>query len=187
MSKRSIYLLATNTKKPISSIIRMYTREQFNHASITFDKSLIESYSYSMRAKGFVREDLKEWPMWSEFELYELEVTQASYKAIRRFVEHESKAKRSFSYSGIAGIMINRPIQSEEAMFCSEFVENACLAGGLPPSASSPALTTPSQVVKRVDTKLVASGILHQYIVANFSKTQKLITETYTLSELDLF
>ena len=163
-----IYLVATNTKKPISRAITAYTGEKFNHASIAFDPSLIECYSYSMAANGFTQEDRSEWPTWTEFAMYELTVTSSQLEKVKAFVRREKHSKRTFSYGGIAGIIIQRPIEDEEALFCSEFVERACLSAGLPATAENPALTTPESVVRRPKARLLSSGNLHQYIMANY-------------------
>ena len=189
-NKKKIYLLATNTKKPISRAIRFYTGEKFNHASIAFDSSLVECYSFSMSGSGFEKEALHTWPTWTEFELRELEVTKDQFDKIKAYATGISKGKKSFSYGGILGILVNRPVEMEEALFCSEFVERACLAGGLPKTASNPALTTPETVIRRQNSRHIASGLLQQYIVGNFKKRQNLIEnqiDAFTEVELSLF
>lgn len=182
METRRIYLLATNTKKPISRVITAVTGEEFNHASVAFDLGLIECYSFSMGRAGFVREAPGEWPSWTVFELWAVEVPRASADAARRYIRETSHSGKGFSYGGLVGVVLNRPIVSEEAMFCSEFVERTCLAAGLPPSAPNPALATPAAVVRRRGAKKIAEGRLHQHILARHSSRQSLVAEYAELS-----
>jgi hypothetical protein len=174
----SIYLLATNTKKPVSHIITAITGERFNHASISFDPGLAECYSFNMGKDGFVRETKEEWPSWTEFELYEVEVEPAGLASARKFVTEMSKSGFRFSYRGTIGIALGMPIQSDEARFCSEFVEQACVIAGLRRAFTVPAMATPQGVCKRRRAKLVASGRLHDYLVTKIgSVKQRAIAE----------
>ena len=184
MADATIYLLATNTKKPISRIITAYTGETFNHASIAFDKNLIECYSFSMARNGFVRESPAEWPVWTEFDLWSVKLPRARVEAAKRYIHQQAHSGKTFSYGGIVGVVLNRPIEDKEAMFCSEFVERACLAAGLAPSAPNPALTTPVGVVQRPGATRLTGGVLRHYITANFSTRQNLVAEE---AELSLF
>lgn len=174
-----IYLLATNTKKPVSHLITAYTGEKFNHASVAFDKALAECYSFNMGRNGFVRELKEEWPAWTEFELYEVRVTESALRKARDYVRKVSGEKMTFSYRGILGVAMGRPLASAEAFFCSEFVEQTCIKAGLARSTEHAALATPLGVCKRKDAKLVASGRLHEYILLQgggrgiFEQTQK--------------
>ena len=101
-----IYLLATNTKKPISHIITAYTGERFNHASVAFDRSLAECYSYSMAENGFVRETKETWPGWTTFELYAAQVTSAGFARARELVRNLSRERPDFSYRGVLGVAV---------------------------------------------------------------------------------
>jgi hypothetical protein len=183
VSDGKIYLLATNTKKPISKLITAYTGEIFNHASIAFDKNLIECYSFSMGRNGFVRESPEEWPAWTEFEMWSVKASASTIATAKRYIHEQAHSGKTFSYGGIAGIVIGRPIEDREAMFCSEFVERTCIAAGMKPSAANPALTTPTGVVRRTGAEKVTSGHLMQYIMARFSARQNLVVE----SDLGLF
>lgn len=177
MTVKQIYLLATNTKKPVSGIITGVTGEAYNHASIAFDASLLECYSFSMGRRGFVRETPSEWPAWTIFEMRSVDVSRSGFEAARSYAWEMSRSGKTFSYAKLAGIVLNRAHQDEEAMFCSEFVERACLAAGLPPTASTPELTTPLGVVARPDSRVVASGLLHQHIIAHFKSRPVLVAE----------
>ena len=166
MASRYLYLLATNTKKPVARMIRTVTGEKFNHASIAFDEHLTECYSFNIGQNGFVREFKEEWPAWTEFALYRVRVSEAGLRAAREYVGGllASAKKTSFSFAGLFGVAINVPIERQFTLFCSEFVERTCVAAGLPPSAESSGLATPGPVCARAGAKLVASGLLHQYL-----------------------
>lgn len=137
-----------------------------------------------MARNGFVRESPTEWPVWTEFDLWSVKLPRARVEAAKRYIHQQAHSGKTFSYGGIVGVVLNRPIEDKEAMFCSEFVERACLAAGLAPSAPNPALTTPVGVVQRPGATRLTGGVLRHYITANFSTRQNLVAEE---AELSLF
>lgn len=173
-----IYLLATNTKKPISHMITAYTGERFNHASVAFDRSLAECYSYSMAENGFVRETKETWPGWTTFELYAAQVTSAGFARARELVRDLSRERPDFSYRGVLGVAVGIPMESDEALFCSQFVEKVCIEAGLPRMFPDAALATPLRACARKGARLVAKGLMHeQLIVAQKGRTSSIFSE----------
>ena len=179
-----IYLLATNTKKPIAQAIRFVTGEQFNHASVAFDEHLTECYSFNMGRDGFVREFKEEWPAWTEFALYRVKVSPRRLLDAKQYVASIMSREKdtSFSFAGILGVAVGLPIERQYALFCSEFVERVCLRAGLRPSAVSAGLATPKIVCARKGATLVASGFIHQYLF--MKATDAIIEETNILLDL---
>ena len=175
-----IYLLATNTKKPVARAIRLVTGERFNHASVAFDEHLTECYSFNMGNNGFVREFKEEWPTWTEFELYRIAVSPKRLGEAKQYVADLISREKDtgFSFAGLLGVVVGLPIERRYALFCSEFVERVCLRAGLPPSAPSSGLATPQSVCARKGARKVASGHLHQYL---FMKTTDPVVEETTI------
>jgi hypothetical protein len=162
----SLYFLATDTRKPISRLIKAWTWEAFNHVSLTFSPMMKKSYSFSIAANGFSVENPAIWPPDTHFELRSAEVSDSGLLAARKFIARVKKKDLAFSYAGLVGIVLGRPMGGESAMFCAEFVERAARAAGLPPTAANrdPRLMTPWNVCNRPMTKYVASGLLKDYI-----------------------
>jgi hypothetical protein len=159
-SKASIYFVATDTKKLVSHAIRAWTHEAYNHASVAFDPSLRWCYSFNMAKDGFVLETRDTWPGETQFACYKAAVTEHGLNAAKRYIAQVRRKDFSFSYRGLAGIILNTPLPQDDALFCSEFVERVALAAGLPASVSDPALATPLTVCNRPRVTKVAEGTL---------------------------
>ena len=60
---KNVYVVLTQTGTLVSSIIRRYTKDPYNHASIAFDRSLDVMYSfgrkhrYNVLNNGFIEEN----------------------------------------------------------------------------------------------------------------------------------
>ncbi|MDF2713668.1 MAG: hypothetical protein K0R28_593 [Paenibacillus sp.] len=62
--KKKVYILLTDTGTWLSKMIKAYTKEPFNHASLAFDEDMQEVYSFGRKHEsnpflgGFVKENL---------------------------------------------------------------------------------------------------------------------------------
>lgn len=162
----TLYFLATDTKKFLSSAVKAWTGESYNHASIVFDPRLRVCYSVDITHDGYILERPRDWLDTTSFALYAAAVSEAGLAAARRFVIRVRRSDMTFSYRGLLGVVLGHPMHNPNAMFCSEFVEHVALAAGLPPAVSDPALSTPLRVCARPGARLVASGSLYHHLAA---------------------
>ena len=100
---KKVYIVLAHTGTILSRIIRMWTGDEYTHASIALDEELNEMYSFGRKNAyiafigGFVREGIKFGTFKrfykSEIGVYELEVTDEQYdkvcETIKNIKEHK--------------------------------------------------------------------------------------------------
>ena len=140
---REVYIMLSQTRTYFARLIKLYTREPYAHASIAFDEDLEEMYSFArLRPKnpfisGFLEEDITSGVFGACTEttccVYSLKVTEEQYARLKSEVEIFKKNRNKYSYNflGIVGVMIHKPINSENRYFCSQFVAYILDRGGI--------------------------------------------------------
>ena len=129
-----IYLVLTNSETLPSKIIRLYTRNEFNHILISMDASLETMYSFGRKTLynpfhgGFVEEGIDS-AFFRRFskttcEVFALPVSKKQHqllqKQISAFIENQQEL--DYNYIGILYCMFNKNKERQNAYFCSQFV-----------------------------------------------------------------
>lgn len=174
--KKKLYILLTDTGTWFTRMIKAYTKEPFNHASLAFDEELRDVYSFGRKYEsnpfrgGFVKENMTSPLFWDEKRnttcaVYECEVGKAAYERIRRTVERMERSEGEYKYNGIGllGVVLRLKISRRRAYFCSQFVAAMFQAGGISLSGKCPELTTPGDLGRAECAKLVYTGGLRHY------------------------
>ncbi|WP_314060853.1 hypothetical protein [uncultured Vagococcus sp.] len=123
----TVYVLLTRYEDFFSHVLQTLTHSQFTHASICFDESLRDFYSFRLE-KGFCQENptLMTSPkkVRAVCELYHLKVSQENYQRMIAYSQSFSADNPRHSYSSaslIAGLF-HLPFHSLSGCFCSQFV-----------------------------------------------------------------
>ncbi|TMV50185.1 hypothetical protein FE783_11535 [Paenibacillus mesophilus] len=174
--KKKIYILLTDTGTWLSRMIKAYTKEPFNHASLAFDEDLHEVYSFGRKYEsnpflgGFVKENLLS-PLFLDDKrettcaVYCCEVGKAAYERIRHTVKELELREDDYKYNalGLLGVALNFKLKRKNAYFCSQFVSEMFLAGGVALTGKCPEFTTPGDLVKSRHASLLYTGSLRNY------------------------
>lgn len=172
---REVYIMLSQTRTYFARLIKLYTREPYAHASIAFDEDLEEMYSFArLRPKnpfitGFVEEDITSGVFGACTEtsccVYSLKVTEEQYARLKSEVEIFKKNRNKYSYNflGIAGVMIHKPINSENRYFCSQFVAYILDKGGINLFNKDSGLVRPFDIRVCPKLKKVYQGKLIDY------------------------
>ncbi len=132
MSK--IYIVLSQTGTTLSKIIKRFTHDKYNHASISFDPELKTLYSFGRLHPRFVAPGgfVMESPNYGTFKrykntriaLYELEVSDEKYDEIRSGVEemYAHRKDYKYNYKGLLWATFNRRYAKPRRFYCSEFV-----------------------------------------------------------------
>lgn len=131
---RNIYIVLSQTGTFPSRVIRLITRAEYNHASISVKKDLSDMYSfgrlnpYNPFWAGFVVENpkrgtFKRFPNTKAVVL-EAEVSEEKYKELEQALgnmcaEHK---KYHYNYVGLVLASCNIRRKKDRCYFCSEFV-----------------------------------------------------------------
>lgn len=174
-NEREIYIMLSQTRTYFARLIKLYTREPYAHASIAFDEDLEEMYSFArLRPKnpfitGFVEEDINDGVFGSCVEttcsVYSLKVTQEQYDKLKSEVEIFKKNREKYSYNflGIVGVMIHKPVNSENRYFCSQFVAYLLEKSGIHLFNKSCGLVRPFDIRMCPKLKKIYQGKLVDY------------------------
>lgn len=172
--KRSIYIILTETKTLLSRAIGMYTGKNLNHASIAFDDSLYEMYSFGRLqlhnplSGGFLREQAETGLFTNaNCHIYRIEVTQYQYTKMKETVQymHNNRNRYKYNFIGLFGVMFHKELKRERAYFCSQFVATILQMGGLKVD-ENPAFMTPYCLTNLDYLEQVYEGDLSYYLEA---------------------
>lgn len=121
----------------MAKLIRLFTKEQYNHISLGLDSELSRLYSFGRRTPrnplyaGFVSEDIDQG-FYHYFDdtlcvVYELTVTQEQYHKLEEFLSPflENPKKYRFNLIGTATCGLGVPFARKNCYFCSQFVSAA--------------------------------------------------------------
>lgn len=122
---RYVYVLIINSGSGFSKVLKRFSGDPYNHASISFDKSLSKMYSFNANVNGMVAEDLKrDYIPEANFSLYRTRVTRKQYDEMKAIAEEmlSDKEKYKYNFKGLAGVLLNKPMGGENEFYCSEYV-----------------------------------------------------------------
>lgn len=169
---KEIYVLLTDTGTVLTKIIRRFTKDPLNHASIAFDSDLNEVYSFGRKNPnnpffaGFVKEDVRgDFFEDSMCELYRCTVSQTVYNNLRAQVLHFEQHQDMYKYNlvGMLGVVFNIEWERRYSYFCSQFVATIFQRSGMSLVDKSPLLVTPGDLQHTPELELVYQGRLHAY------------------------
>lgn len=171
---QKIYIVLTHTGTLLSNLIKMYTKNDYSHVSLAFDKNLEDMYSfgriftYNAFIGGFVKESLTSGTFKrfknTRTSVYELEITDEQYKNIKNKVlkMYERRKEYKFNFIGVFCVMFHKKIKRKNALYCAEFVKYA-LASGDVDINYLPDVIKPEDFKKVKDLKLIYKGKLREY------------------------
>lgn len=126
-----VYILVSDTGSMLTKAIKMYTKDPYNHVSISLNKELTEMYSFGRKNVynpffgGFVNENVNSHLLIdAECEVYELEVTPEQHANIRNKLASFEKEREFYRYNflGLIAVVLNIDFVRKYHYFCSQFV-----------------------------------------------------------------
>lgn len=131
MTTQKIYIVLTDTGTLFTRMIKLYTRKPYNHASISFDHHLEETYSFGRKSTrnpfigGFVKENTQ-GSLFNQADcaIYSCTVTKIQIENMKHYIHkiEENKHLYKYNFLGLFAFLFNKQIKREHAFFCSEFV-----------------------------------------------------------------
>lgn len=175
---RTIYLVCSKTGTWLSTLITLFSRIQYPHASISFDESFERMYTFGRTrpcnpvSGGFAIENLNEGVYKNHSDcscaIYRIAVTQQQYEASRRLVEEFIRNKGMYRYSllGLVGVLFNIPIKRSDHYFCSQFVAEVLIKSEVVSSSKVPQLITTDDLRALVKNYLVYEGVVEPSLIS---------------------
>jgi hypothetical protein len=125
--------VVSNTGSAASEVISAFTKKQYNHASLAFDRDLETIISYNGGEKiyppGLNKEMIEFFNKKDDSSLivYQMDVTREQKI---KLIEKVKEINKSGSSYNMLGFVIKKPIRPN-IMFCSQFVYNMLKHAGL--------------------------------------------------------
>ena len=171
---KKLYIVLAHTGTILSRIIRMWTGDEYTHASIALDEDLNEMYSFGRKNAyiaficEFVREGIKFGTFKrfykSEIGVYELEVTDEQYDKVCETIKNikEHKDEYRFNIWGLVLVAFNKKRNVEKIYYCAEFVKDVLKESGIDISGL-PEVIQPEHFKNLKNTKLIYKGLFKEY------------------------
>ena len=167
-----VYIILTYTGSLVSRAVKLFTGDEYTHASIAFDSSLTEMYTFG-RARDesitdgmFKIEDVTS-PYYTErvnpipYAIYCVPVTIEERDKMIKKVNYFAQNKNKFQFD-FAGLILNGlhiPNNPKNRYFCSRFVSEILNAGDPDnPLVAEPSLQHPQTFAEDDYAKFVCSG-----------------------------
>ena len=175
MEKKSkkIYIVLTYTGTFLSKIIKIFTRAEYCHASLSLDKKLNKMYSfgrlnpYNPFIGGFVHEGINHGTFKrfkrTKAEIYEIEVTNIQYVKIRKLIKNFEDNKKDYKFNRLGLFLagINYKYTKENSFYCSEFVKYLIETAELDLELKD--IMKPIDFKKVIDNNFLYKGKLRNY------------------------
>lgn len=147
---KPVYIVMTEGKNRFSGLIKKVTHSIYSHASIAFDHTLEEMYSYAIQdTNGFRKESItKDVRPTSRIGVYVFFVTDAIYDKIVTLINTllENPSKTRYSYKNLITYLFNIPYNDDWKMVCSQFVDRCLKVAGIDVSRVDSSLVSPAKL-----------------------------------------
>ena len=132
---KKVYIVLTYTGTLLSRLVKLYTRKEFSHVSISLDENLENMYSfgreypYLLLPAGFVREGVN-FGTFKRFKktktaIYSLQVSDSQYDNLKQEIERFNRNKKNYDFNimGLFTAMFRLKLKRERKLYCAEFVK----------------------------------------------------------------
>lgn len=171
-----VFIILTDTGTMFTKLIKRFTKQPLNHASICFTKELDTVYSFGRKQAnnpfigGFVKEDMDgELFQRATCAIYSCSVSESEYWQMKELVQHFEMHQHHYKYNfiGLFGVLLNKKINRKRAFFCSEFVATVLNNGGFELKGKHPSLVRPNDLGNCEEFRLRYEGQLRSYLLQN--------------------
>ena len=171
-----VYVVVMHTGSVVSTVIKKATGDLYSHASISFDPSLTNMYSFGNKrikgkafANGFKKEDIHNEFFSSRtipYAMYMIPVTKEELVAMKKRLDYFVKNENKFSFDmiGLVKIFFGIADNPENRYFCSRFVMDVLNAGRpADPYTQEESLVKPQDLAETNFARYVMGGYLKDY------------------------
>lgn len=175
INDRYIYVVLTQTGTRISKAIQRFTKDPYNHSSVTSDIELCEMFSFCRLNKhrplpaGFMHEkvDCGVFEMFNSIpcEIYGFKVSDEQLENYEKLINHFKLKTKLYSYNllGLLTLALGIPFQRKTRFVCSQFVAYILSETGIASFDKDVSLVKPEDFRHLPDGILVYSGDMKTY------------------------
>jgi len=174
-----IYIVVSQTGTMLSRILKLITKANYNHASISLDKNLHTMYSfgrlhaYNPIVGGFVMES----PHWGTFKRFQetqaivmrVPVTEEQYIALQAHLQqmYGEKQKYHYNFLGLFLAWFSIVYQQENYYYCSEFIRDTLDRFEIVDAERFEKIVKPESFLHVIGDDIIYSGNLQEYAMQN--------------------
>lgn len=142
MDQKYVYIVFSATPYRIGKMIRSFTKDDYNHASISLDEDLSRMYGFARRYckvpmyGGFVKESTSRFNpngVNSSIKVHRIPVSAETYEALEnRFATmYEHREEYLYNHLSFLAVPLKKPIPIRDAYTCLEFCVEVMYSIGL--------------------------------------------------------
>ncbi|NLW15994.1 MAG: hypothetical protein GX038_07045 [Erysipelothrix sp.] len=175
MSMKEIYIVLTDTGSVLTTVIKRFTNDPYNHVSISFDSRLNTLYSFGRRQAhnpfigGFVEESINAGT-FKKFKnttcmVLKLNVSIDEYELLKKQIDFfvDNMHKYNYNLLGLIGAAFNKRVPRKNAYFCSEFVADVLYKSNVKLWDVPPHRVKPHDFGSDDRLEVVFEGLLSEY------------------------
>ncbi|GAB6085765.1 hypothetical protein [Alkaliphilus crotonatoxidans] len=175
MQDQYIYLVFTKTGTWLSRLINLFSDTKYVHASISFDPTFREMYSFGRTnpnnpfSGGLVEENLHDgvYKKFSHSEclIYRVKVSGKQMTFLKKEIEIflAQKEKYRYNFLGLFGVLLNKPLKRRHHYFCSQFVYEILIKSNIFKLNKAPELVKTTDLFLIENKELIYKGYIRQY------------------------
>lgn len=130
--KYNLYVLLTKTQLKTGKFIRKFTRFEYNHCSISFDKNFKTLYSFSRKHKnstfyaGLVKESSLRYTednKQTKVQIFKIPLTPKTYKRLNKYLNELERHEEEYIYNYLSLMTypFKKKVHVQKAYTCCEF------------------------------------------------------------------
>lgn len=170
---KKIYIVLTYTGTVLAKIVKLYTKKEYSHVSISLDKKLTKMYSFGRLNpyNPFIGGLVKESPEYGTFkrfknttsQIYSINVTDQEYYQIKKLIKkmYSEKDNYRFNVLGLIAVLINKRLNRENCFYCAEFVKYILESSNL--NVELPNVIKPDDFRQLDGLSIIYEGKLNKY------------------------
>lgn len=171
-NNKKIYIILSFTGTILSRAVRVCTKDEYCHVSLSLDKDLNKMYSFGRINPyiPFIGGLVHESPKWGTFKRFKntkarivsVDVTEEQYDKIKNLLEsmYDNKKEYSFNVLGLVAVKFNKKFQRKNHFYCAEFVKYLMDQAEI--NVDLPEIIKP-QDFTTVSSDIIYQGLLKQY------------------------
>ena len=175
-NSEQIYIVVSQTGTVLSRMLKLITRDEYNHVSIALKRDLTLMYSFGRRNPyfpfpgGFVVESLQ-FGTFKRFVntkvvVLAIDVDSDDYTKIKSYIEKMvvSPKKYRYNYIGLCLAAFKISYRGKNSFYCSEFVKQVLNVGDVRVATNFSNIIKPEDFLCLPDAKCIYKGKLKDYL-----------------------
>ena len=163
---QKLYIVITQTGTWFSKVVQMFTKDPYNHSSLSLNEDLTDMYSFGRKYArfplpgGFIQECIGKKVFATHpnttMIVYELDVTKAQYDEAKRLVHKMIENRKLYAYNllGIILVPLHKERKARNKFYCSEFVKYILVESKVVDLETLPTFCKPMDFLNITGTKI---------------------------------